>query len=91
METVQVELAAELISLARMEDEKPSRSAAKLIALELYREGRVSLGRASQLAGISLEDFMSFSASRDVPLHYTMEDWQQDQTTVRAGAAALPA
>jgi len=82
MATVQIEVAEELLSLADVKDSKPSRSAAKLIALELFREGRASLGRAAQLAGVSIEEFMDFSAEREVPLHYTAADWQQDQATV---------
>jgi len=26
---------------------------------------------------------MAFSAQREVPLHYTMADWEADQTTAR--------
>jgi len=64
-------------------DDEPSRSASKLIALELFRERRISLGKAAELAGVSVEEFMAFSAQREVPLHYTMADWEADQSTAR--------
>jgi predicted HTH domain antitoxin len=83
MNTVQVELAEELLSVAGVQDSPPSQSAAKLIALELFRENRISLGKAAELAGVSVEAFMAFSAEREVPLHYTIEDWEVDQATRR--------
>ena len=79
MSTVQVELPEELFSLANVSG-TPSRSASKLIALELFRERRVSAGKAAELAGVSLDEFLEFAARREVPMHYTQEDWEQDQT-----------
>jgi hypothetical protein len=58
MSTVHVELPAELLALAGDADLQPSRAAAQLIALELFRENRVSLGKAAELAGMALEEFM---------------------------------
>ena len=83
MSTIRVELAEELLTVSGIHDSLPSRSAAKLIALELFREHRVSLGKAAELAGISVEEFMAFSADREVPLHYTINDWETDQATAR--------
>lgn len=83
MSTVQVELAEELLTVAGLPDAAPSRSAAKLIALELFREHRLSLGKAAELTGVSVEEFMAFSAQREVPLHYTLADWEADQVTAR--------
>ncbi|MSU49587.1 MAG: UPF0175 family protein [Opitutus sp.] len=78
MPTVQVELSAELLALAGNTDQQPSRAATQLIVLELFRENRVSLGKAAELAGMAVEDFMGLSARRDVPLHYTHSDWEND-------------
>jgi len=83
MSTVKVELAEELLTMSGVSDDQPSRSASKLIARELFREHRISLGKAAELAGVSVEDFMAFSAQREVPLHYTMTDRDADQTTAR--------
>jgi predicted HTH domain antitoxin len=79
MSTVQVELPEELFALANVSG-TPSRSASKLIALELFRERLVSAGKAAELAGISIEEFLDFSARREVPMHYTEAEWEQDQT-----------
>jgi predicted HTH domain antitoxin len=83
MSKVKVELTSELFTLAEVEGSTPSRAAAKLIALELFRENRVSLGKGAELAGVSAEEFMEFAAERNVPLHYTIRDWEADHAVAR--------
>ena len=82
MSTVQVELPEELFALANVSG-TPSRSASKLIALELFRERRVSAGKAAELTGVSLDEFLEFAARREVPMHYTEADWEHDQLVAR--------
>lgn len=82
MGTVQVELPEELFALASVSG-TPSHSASKLIALELFRERRISAGKAAELAGVSLDEFLEFAARREVPMQYTREDWEEDQTVAR--------
>ena len=82
MSTVKVELPEELFALANVGG-TPSRSASKLIALELFRERRISAGKAAELAGVSLDEFLEFAARREVPMHYTEADWEQDQVAAR--------
>ena len=83
MLSVQVDLPSELLALTTGADAQPSRAAAKLIALELFRERRVSLGKAAELASMPMEEFIEFSAQRDVSLHYTPTDWAADHETAR--------
>lgn len=78
MAMVLIEIAQELLSLAEVDTAQASHAAAQLIALELFREGRISLGRAAQLAGSTVEDFMDFSARREVPLHYAEAELAED-------------
>ena len=54
-----------------------------LVALELYREGRVSLGKAAELAGLSLREFLYELRSRRVPLNYDLDEFEEDMETVR--------
>jgi predicted HTH domain antitoxin len=51
--------------------------------LELFRERRISAGKAAELSGISLDEFMEFAAQREVSLHYTKQDWEADQAVLR--------
>jgi predicted HTH domain antitoxin len=81
MANVTVEIPEEVFELAGMPEGTTSGRTTKLLALELYREGRVSLGRAAELAGVGIEEFMEFSAHRQVPLHYTADDLAEDRAT----------
>jgi predicted HTH domain antitoxin len=81
MSTVTVQIPEEALTLAGLDDQPVSERARQLVALELFREGRASLGRAAELAGQSLEAFMEFSAQRQIPLHYTAEVLEQDHET----------
>jgi predicted HTH domain antitoxin len=76
---VSVEIPQEVLFLAGLENQPASDGASKLLALELFREGRISLGRAAELAGAGIEEFMEFSAHRGVPLHYAEAELSEDR------------
>lgn len=81
METVRVELPAGLA--AQLDPKNVSQDAARLIALELFREQKVSLGRAAELCSMPLAAFMKFSASHGLPpLTYGLEDLESDHQTI---------
>jgi len=86
METVRVDLPSALLRAASLEGPDPSVQAARLLALELYREDRVSLERAAELCETPLAVFMDFVAKHGVPpLRYSYEDLEEErQSTDRA-------
>jgi len=47
-------------------------------ALNLYREGRVSLWRAARMAGVPLSRMIEIAASERLPVHYGVEDLERD-------------
>lgn len=54
-----------------------------MLALELYREDKVSLGRAAELCQTPLAAFMDFAAKHGVPpLRYSFEDLEVEGQTV---------
>jgi len=71
METVDVKLPPELLRVANLEQQNPSQEAARLLALELYREDKVSLGRAAELCQTPVAAFMDFAAKHGVPRYGT--------------------
>lgn len=67
---------------ANLEEGNLSQEAARLLALELYREDKVSLGRAAELCRTPLAEFMDFAAIHGVPpLRYSFEDLEEEQRT----------
>ena len=80
METVRIELPTALLQAANLEERNLSQEAARLLALELYREEKVSLGRAAELCETPLATFMEFAAKHGVPpLRYTPEDLEAER------------
>lgn len=80
METVQIELPSALLKAANLEGQDVSRDAARLLALELYREEKVSLGLAAELCRTPVAEFMDFAAKHAVPpLRLSPEDLDQER------------
>lgn len=52
------------------------------LALHLYALRRLSIGKARELAGMTLWEFRQLAASRRIPPHYDLDDLQDDLQTV---------
>ena len=60
-------------------DKKDIPKAVKLyLAIELYREGKISLGKASEIAGISKEEMMEVLSRKGIPINYDIDDLKED-------------
>jgi len=53
------------------------------MAVYLYAQGRLSTGRARELAGMSLWEFRQLLASRRISPHYDELDLNEDVATLR--------
>ncbi len=47
-------------------------------ALELYREGKVSLWKAAEIAGITYREALEELRKRNIPFRYDLEDLEVD-------------
>ena len=52
------------------------------MAVHLYAQGRLSIGKARELAGMALWEFRQVLASRRIPPHYDEEDLDEDVATL---------
>jgi predicted HTH domain antitoxin len=83
MKTVDVKLPSDLVEAADLENTNVSQEAARLLALELYREDKVSLGRAAELCQTPLASFMDFVAKHGVPpLRYSFEELEEERRSI---------
>jgi predicted HTH domain antitoxin len=82
MNGVQITVPAELLEAAGVNPADASRESAKLLALELYRENKVSMGRAAELCGMPIEAFMVFAGKHEAPMHYSVSDLEEDRVTL---------
>ena len=53
------------------------------IAISLYSQGRLSVGKARELCGMSLWEFRQLLASRRISPHYDVDDFKDDLATLR--------
>ncbi|MGO8818988.1 MAG: UPF0175 family protein [Terriglobia bacterium] len=83
MGTVPVELPSALLKAANLEERNLSLETAQLLALELYREDKISLGRAAELCQTPLAAFMDFAARHGLsPLRYTSDDLDEERRSI---------
>jgi len=64
---------AMLLKPRRVEDE-----VRLLVAIELYREGRVSLGKAAEIAGLHVREFLYELHARGISLSYDLEELKEE-------------
>jgi predicted HTH domain antitoxin len=53
------------------------------IAVLLFQKEKLTLGQASRLAGMSQLHFQHLLASRQIPLHYDVADFEADLNTLQ--------
>ncbi|MBW4583331.1 MAG: UPF0175 family protein [Tildeniella nuda ZEHNDER 1965/U140] len=53
------------------------------LAIALFQQERITLGSASQLAGIHQIEFQRLIASRGINIHYDVDDLKQDLKSLR--------
>ncbi len=83
MDSVHLELPADLLRAAELDDDNVAQEAARLLALELFREDKVSLGQAAALCRTPLAVFMDFVARHGVPpLRYGSADLQEERRSI---------
>ena len=83
-----VELEDELAAL--LEQEKPLDQAAReTIVMDLFRRGKVSIGKACGLLGLDRVAFARRAAELDIPyFQMTKEDWAAEKASIDAWPAS---
>jgi len=56
----------------------------KLLAIKLYQNGILGIGKARELADLSLIDFMKCLDSEGVPLNYDEEEFKRDIDNIKS-------
>lgn len=76
---VQIDIPEDVLDSARL---SPAEVKIEL-AVALYGAGRLSVGKARELAGLSLWQFRHLLASRGIHPHYEEDDLERDIETLR--------
>ena len=51
-------------------------------AISLFQNEEISLGKAAEMCGLTIWDFLSKIAKKKIPIHYDIEDFEEDLKTV---------
>ena len=81
MEAVQatINLPRNILFSMRVKEPNIEEFIRKNLAVELYREGVLSLGKAAELAGVKTRwEMMTILASKEVPINYTIDEVKKD-------------
>lgn len=76
--TVPLEIPAEIPHAARMTREELRLE----LAVHLFQTGRLSFGKAREMAGLAVWEFLQLLGSRGIPLHYGPDDYEADLRTL---------
>jgi predicted HTH domain antitoxin len=77
--TIAIEIPREIIHAARM---KPIELKQEL-AIHLFQQGRLSFGKARQLADMSAWVFQQLLGSRGIPMHYNIDEYTEDMAALK--------
>jgi len=80
MITVTIEILGEVIHATRMTPDDLVRE----LAIHLFREGKLSFGKAREMAGMTTWAFQQLLGSREIPVHYDVQDYLEDQAAVNS-------
>jgi len=76
---ISIEIPREVIHATRMTPEELRRE----LAIHLFQQGKLSFGKAQEMAGMTVWIFQQLLGSRGIPVHYDIEDYEEDLATLQ--------
>ncbi|WP_028325156.1 UPF0175 family protein [Desulfatirhabdium butyrativorans] len=77
--TVPIEIPREIMRSTRMTPQEMKRD----LAILLFQQGKLSFGKAREMAGMTVWTFQQLLGSRGVPVHYDVEAYEEDLQTLK--------
>jgi len=77
--TISIEIPREVVHATRMTPEELRRE----LAIHLFQQAKLSFGKAREMAGMTAWAFQQVLASREIPIHYGIEESEEDMATLR--------
>jgi len=82
--TINIPLDSSLAGVLQMFDRPLKDTAQELIVLELYRQGKISSGKAAELVGMPRVAFIQHASDLGIPFFdMTEEEWRAEVEQVR--------
>lgn len=77
--TISIKIPREVAHAARMTPQDMGRE----LAVYLFQQGRLSFGKAREMTGMTVWAFQQLLASREITVHYDVEDYEEDLITLK--------
>jgi predicted HTH domain antitoxin len=77
--TIAIEIPREILHVTRLTPQALKRE----LALSLFEQGKLSFGKARELAEMNVWEFQQLLGSKGIPVHYNSEDYQEDLATLK--------
>lgn len=77
--TVAIDIPREILHATRLSPAELKRE----LAITLFEQGRLSFGKARELAGMPPWQFQQLLASRSIEVHYGLDEYEQDLIVLR--------
>ncbi|MEW6007356.1 MAG: UPF0175 family protein [bacterium] len=78
-----MEIPRDVLFAAGIEEERVSLELKKQLAVHLFENELLSLGKASEFAEMSRWDFMDLLGSKGIQLHYGVKEFKEDMETLK--------
>ena len=79
MTAITLELEDELVSVLQQSNMTAPQAARELLVLELYRQARISSGKAAELLGMTRWAFVTYAARLGIPyFDMTEDEWETE-------------
>jgi len=79
MATVSIEIPGEVMHAAHLTSDELKQE----LAIHLFQEEKLSFGKARELAGLTVWEFQNLLGSRNILLHYGVEEYEDDLKTLK--------
>jgi len=77
--TISIEIPSEIVHVTRMTPQELR----KELAILLFQQGKLSFGKAREMAGMTVWTFQQILGIREIPIHYDIDDYEEDLNTLK--------
>lgn len=77
--TISLEIPRDVIHATRMTPDELRRE----LAVHLFQQGKLSFGKAREMAGIDVWAFQQLLGSRGIDVHYDLQDYEEDLAALK--------
>ena len=77
--TISIEIPREVVHATRMTPQELRRE----LAIHLYQQGKLSLGKAREMANMTIWAFQHLLGIKEIPIRYDVEDYEEDLATLK--------